>query len=421
MKTLLLLAWQSLLNRRAVALLTVLSIACSVALLLGVERIGQGARQSFTATVSGTDLIVGARGGPVQLLLYSVFRIGDATNNIGWDSYQTFARHPEVAWSVPISLGDSHRGYRVMGTTPDYFRYYRFSGGHELRFRAGQPFAAVFDAVIGAEVAQKLGYRLGQSIVLAHGSGLVGAFDHADKPFRVTGILARTGTPVDQTIHVGLDGIEAIHVDWHQGAPPLPGQTVAASAVREMDLTPTTITAFLLGLKSKLGIFALQREINDYSREPLTAILPGVALRQLWSLVGLADTALRVISVFVVVTGLLGMLTVILASLNERRREMAILRSVGARPWHIFGLLQLEALLLAGLGMGLGVFLVYLAQWASAPWIAERLGLWLPIQGLSRYEFGLLGAIGASAFVLGALPAWRAYRNALADGLTIRL
>jgi len=415
------LAWQSLLNRRLAALLTVLSIACSVTLLLGVERIGQAARQSFTATVSGTDLIVGARSGPVQLLLYSVFRLGDATNNISWDSYQTFAQHPEVAWSIPLSLGDSHRGYRVMGTNLDYFRFFQFGRGRELTFNEGKPFDDVFDAVLGEEVAQKLGYRLGQSIVITHGSNAVSAFVHDDKPFRVSGILARTGTPVDHTIHVSLAGIEAIHVDWQQGAPPRPGEAVSAAAVRDMDLTPQTVTAFMLGLKSKLGIFALQRDINDYRREPLLAILPGVALQQLWRLVGLADTALRVISAFVVVVGLLGMLTVILTSLDERRREMAILRSVGARPWHIFTLLQLEALILALLGAFLGVLLLYLGQILSAPLIAERLGLWLPIQGLSTYDVTVLGLIAASALILGALPAWRAYRNALADGLTIRL
>lgn len=415
------LAWKSLLNRRLAALLTVLSIACSVMLLLGVERIGQGARHSFASTISGTDLIVGARSGPVQLLLYSVFRLGDATNNISWASYQQFANHRDVAWSIPISLGDSHRGYRVMGTNQDYFRFFQFGQNRTLRFSQGKPFDDLFDAVLGAEVAEKLGYQLEQSIVITHGSQAVSHFIHDDKPFRVSGILARTGTPVDRTIHVSLAGIEAIHVDWQQGAPPRPGETISAEAVRSMDLTPHTITAFMLGLKSKLGIFALQRDINDYRREPLLAILPGITLQQLWRLVGLADTALRVISAFVVLVGLLGMLTVILTSLDERRREMAILRSVGARPWHIFGLLQLEALLLASVGAILGVVLVYLLQWLSAPFIAEQLGLWLPIQGLSLFELSVLGLIALSALLLGIVPAWRAYHNALADGLTIRL
>jgi putative ABC transport system permease protein len=421
MTTLLHLAWHSLRNRRLPALLTIFAIACSVTLLLGVERIGQGARHSFASTVSGTDLVVGARSGPVQLLLYSVFHLGDPTHNLRWESYQKFAAHPEVAWSIPLTLGDSHRGYAVLGTNTDYFQYYRFSAGRPLIFREGQAFHDLFEVVLGAEVADKLGYRLGQNIVISHGSHVISHFSHDDKPFRVSGILARTGTPVDHTLHVSLYALEAIHADWRDGAPPLPGQNLSAEAARALDLTPRTITAFMLGLKSKLGIFAVQREINQYPDEALSAILPGVTLQQLWGLVGLADNALKMISAFVVLVGLLGMTTVILTSLDERRREMAILRSVGARPWHIFGLLQLEALLLAVLGAVLGVALLYLGQWLATPLFAAKLGLWLPMQGLSAYEWRILAALALCALLLGALPAWRAYRNALADGLAMRL
>jgi putative ABC transport system permease protein len=119
------LALRSLGNRRLTAILTILSIGLSVALLLGVEKVRSGARESFANTISGTDLIVGARGGGVQLLLYSVFRIGNASNNITWKSFQDVAARPEVAWIVPLSLGDSHRGFRVLGTTRDYFERYR--------------------------------------------------------------------------------------------------------------------------------------------------------------------------------------------------------------------------------------------------------------------------------------------------------
>ena len=127
------LALQSLRNRWLTALLTVLAIAVSIMLLLGVEKVRTGARQSFADTISGTDLIVGARSGSIQLLLYSVFRIGNATNNITWASYQDIAARPEIAWIVPLSLGDSHRGFRVLGTTPDYFAHYRYRQTHGPR------------------------------------------------------------------------------------------------------------------------------------------------------------------------------------------------------------------------------------------------------------------------------------------------
>ena len=414
-------ALASLANRRFTALLTVLAIALSVCLLLAVERVRTEARASFASTISGTDLIVGARSGSVNLLLYSVFRIGNATNNIRWDSFETLARHPQVKWAIPLSLGDSHRGYRVLGTDAGYFEHYRYGRGQSLQLAQGKPFADLFEVVLGAEVAEALKYRLGEQIVLAHGVASVSLTQHDDKPFRVVGILARTGTPVDRTLHISLAGMEALHVDWQNGMPARGAARVSAEQVREMHLQPKAITAALLGLKSKVATFAVQRQVNEYRGEPLLAILPGVALQELWSLMGTAEKALFVVSLFVVLTGLIGMLTAILTSLNERRREMAILRSVGARPWHIAGLLVLEALALALAGAALGLALLYGGIAASQGWVQAQYGLYLPLALPSAYEWSLLGAILGAALLMGGVPAWRAYRQSLADGLSIRL
>jgi putative ABC transport system permease protein len=420
MKTLSL-ALRSLANRRTTALLTLCAIAVSVALLLGVQKLRTAAREGFANTVSGVDLIVGARSGQINLLLYSVFRVGDATANVSWDTYQKVARRSDVAWTIPLSLGDSHRGYRVLGTNLDYFRHYKFAGGRELTFESGKPFADLYDAVLGAEVARALGYKVGDPIVIAHGLGNVSFAKHEDKPFRVAGILARTGTPVDRTVHVSLEAITAIHVDWQSGMRALPGGRVDAQAARAMDLTPASITAFMVGMENRVMTFGLQRAVNEYRQEPLLAIMPGVALTQLWNLVGVADTALMVVAAFVVLAGLLGMLTAILTSLNERRREMAILRSVGARPRHVFTLLVAEAGLLAAAGVAAGVALCYGLMYAAKPLLERRFGLFLEPGGLTGYDIGLLAAIVAAALLMGALPAWRAYRNTLADGLTPRV
>ncbi len=413
------LALQSLLNRWITALLTITTIAASVVLLLGVEEVRTGARQSFADTISGTDLIVGARSGSLNLLLHSVFRIGNATNNVTWQSYQDIAQRPEVAWIVPISLGDSHHGFRVLGTTPDYFKHYKFRQTHGLSFRDGRPFSDLFDAVIGADVAAKLGYKLGDPIVVAHGLGAVAFSEHDDKPFRVAGILERTGTPVDRTVHVSLEAIEAIHVDWQSGAR-VPGRSTSADAVRAMDLTPKAVTAALVGLKSKMAIFRLQRAVNQYRAEPLSAILPGAALQELWDLVGTAETALQVVSAMVVATALLGMLTMILSSLNERRREMAILRSVGARPRTVLGLLMAEAGVLTAAGVVLGILLLYAALLLARPYVDAAYGLHLPIAPLKPEAWTILAIIVLGGCAVGLLPALRAYRLSLADGMTVR-
>jgi putative ABC transport system permease protein len=415
------LALKSLWNRRATALLTICAIAISVALLLGVQKLRTAARESFANTVSGVDLIVGARSGPLNLLLYSIFRIGDATANVSWKTYQKIATHPDVAWTIPISLGDSHRGFRVMGTDENYFAHYRFGGDHELKFSSGGPFHDLYDAVLGADVARTLGYKLGDSIVVAHGVSNVSFAEHKDKPFRVVGILAPTGTPVDRTVHVTLEAISAIHIDWQSGMQAPPGYRVSAAEARHRDLTPDTLTAFLVGMRSRVMTFTMQRAINDYRQEPLLAILPGVALSQLWELVGVADTALLIVAAFVVLAGLLGMLTAILTSLNERRREMAVLRSVGARPRHIFALLVAEAGLLAASGVAAGVGLTYLLLFAGRPLLEKRSGIFVTVTGLSQTDIAILSGIIVAALLMGLLPAFRAYRNALSDGLQVRV
>lgn len=414
------LAVKSLATRWLTVALTVLSIALSVMLLLGVEKVRTGARQSFADTISGTDLIVGARSGAIQLLLYSVFRIGNATNNITWDSYSEIASQPEVAWAVPMSLGDSHHGFRVLGTTLGYFEHYRYRQTNRLQFAAGKPFADLFDAVLGADVAATLGYKVGDPIVVAHGLGNVSFLEHDDKPFRVAGILEKTGTPVDRTVHVSLEAIEAIHVDWQSGGR-IPGQTVTADQVRSMTLKPKAITSALIGLKSKLQVFKLQRAINGYPKEPLSAVLPGAALQELWSLVGIAETALGAVSALVVATALIGMTTMILTTLNERRREMAILRSVGARPQTILGLLMAEAGLLTAAGVALGTLLLYAAIALMRGWADRTYGLNLSLAPPHGAEIAMLAFVVVAGLVAGMIPAIRAYRLSLADGMMVRI
>jgi putative ABC transport system permease protein len=414
------LAIKSFRNRKFTTILTIVSIALSVALLLGVERIRKEAQASFTNTVSGTDLIVGARSGPVQLLLYSVFRIGNATNNISWESYREIARNPNIKWTIPLSLGDSHQGYRVMGTNADYFEFFRFAGGRRLEMAKGNIFEDVFDTVLGADVAETLSYNIGDPIILAHGVGKVSFIKHSDKPFKVVGILKKTGTPVDQTVHVRLEGIEAIHIDWKDGAP-IPGHSISSDEVRTMDLSPQVVTAFLIGLKSRIAAFKVQRFVNEYSKEPLLAILPGVALQELWDLISVAEKALLTVSAFVIVVGLSGMLIALMTSLNERRREMAILRSVGARPLHVFSLIVGESAMLTVAGVAAGVILLYGVLLTVRPFILAKFGLFIAIRGLSTYDLALVGIVCLAGLVIGVIPGYRIYRYSLADGLTIRI
>lgn len=416
------LAYHSLINRKLTTLLTVLSIALSVALLVGVENVRVGARDSFNNTISQTDLIVGARGSSLQLLLYAVFHIGTAANDIRYETYEKFKNHPAVAWTIPLSFGDSHRGYRVVGTTADFYSRYRFRRDQQIRVVAGQVPQGTFDLALGWDAAQALKYKIGDPVIITHGiEEGKGLLQHGDRPFTVTGILGRTGTPIDRSIYVTLEGVEALHLDWEDGAPPMPGEETPTAKIRKEDLRVKQISAFLLRTRSVIDTLQLQRELSTFQAEPLQAIIPGVALSELWQSIGYAEDALAVVTFLVIIVGLLGMLVSLYTSLSERRREMSVLRALGARPGSIILLLVLESGLLAFAGALLGVAIVYAALFGARPVVENHFGLFLSIQPPTQTGYTYLGSVIVLGILIGFLPAMKAYKNSLSDGLSIRL
>jgi putative ABC transport system permease protein len=458
------LAARSLLNRRASAVLTVATIAIAIALVVLVEQMRLQLREGFYRSVSGTDLIVGAPTSPVQLLLFSVFGIGNPSANLDYSRYQELAADPLVEWAVPIALGDAYRGYRVVGTTAAMFERYRYAGGQPLAFAAGAGFDDLFDAVAGAAVARQLGLEPGDPIVLAHGGGNVSLHHHEAQPFRLSGVLAPTGTPVDQAIYIRIDAHHAVHIGWERGMPEparmlapdqaralaadndhdhdhdhghdhAPGDAPGTGAAVDTDpqnhepasmqtpaagLEPSQVSAVLLGLKTRAAALGLQYRLNQQRERPLLAILPGLALQQLWRITGLAEQILRVVSGLVVLAGLMGMLTALLGSLAERRREMAILRACGARPWQVAWLLLVEAGLLTALGIGAGLLLAWAAQLALAPWLLNQFSIALSPTWPEAWQWLILGGIWVSGLLVALLPATLVYRRTLADGMQIR-
>ena len=408
----------SLYARFLTVCMTVFAISLSLMLYMSVEKLRTSAYTSFTDTISQTDLIIGSRASSVQLLLYSVFRIGNATNNITWESYLDIIDRDEVDWAVPISLGDSHKGFRVMGTNKEFFNRYKFRGGQPIEIEKGFLFEDLYDVVLGSGVAEKLGYDINTPLIVSH--GLESFTKHDDQPFRVSGILKKTGTPVDNTVIVSLTAIEAIHVDWSTGAK-IPGQQTPIEEIRQMDLTPKNITAALIGVKSKLSIFYLQRWINDYPEEALTAILPGAALQELWRVVGVVENLLLGISVVVIFTTLIGMTAIIFSSLNERRREMAIWRAMGATPRMIIGLLMLEAFFISMLSVIISTVLLFFSLAVLQPWIDNNYGILVSVEMLSIKDMYVFIMFIIAAMVVSLLPAARAYWFSINDGMTIKI
>jgi putative ABC transport system permease protein len=413
------LALRSLRHRALTSCLCLLSIALSVGLFIAIDRVREGAEEGFTNTISGADLLVGARGSPLQLMLYSIFHLGSPTNNIRMNTYKDLKANPQLAWTIPISLGDSYRGHRVVGTDENFFEHYRFRGDQRPLITQGEIFRELYDVVIGSEVARKFNLKVGDPIVIAHGISETAIFEHNDTPFRIVGLISPTSTPIDKAIFITLEGMEAMHIGWETGVPS--GDRPEKKLLRRHDIEPKQITSFLAGAKARFHVLRLRSMIDSYEGEPVMAAIPALALQELWQTVGYVESTLSLVSLCVLAVGLIGIVIALYTSINERRREMAILRSLGAGPFSVGGLLALESTLLVTLGSLLGLGLNYLAVILLRPVLQSQFSVYLPLLPPSAREWGYLGLVIVAGLIAGLLPALKAYRNSLQDGLTIKI
>ena len=448
-------ALRSLLTRKLALSLVVLAIALSLSALLITRTLSDGLRSGFSSSVSGTDLIVAARSHPLQVVLYSVFRLGSPTQALSaqrWDSIRTRA---DVAWSFPLVLGDSHRGYAVIGTTDEYFVHFRYGRQQSLQSEAGAElaFRHPLQVIIGAEVARTLGYERGDHLIISHGSHQHSFHHHDELSFAIAAVLQPTGTPVDRSIHVHLNTLEALHSpellnlvagaepthvehsdtehehehehdhkhdhdhDHQHGHHPLhiPAAEAPALPALSFDQLPsaTAVSAVFVGLKSRALAFRAQAQLNAADAEPLTAVMPGVALSEFWQLMAQAESLLQLLSAVMLVTALLGSVAMLQLSLVVRQPEIGLLRLIGARPRHILALLQLEVLLMMAaswlLALLLGsAFMALLQHWLGAHYGVAVSGL-LSLTELPLYM--LLSVV--LALVAGLIPALSAYRMSL--------
>ncbi len=414
MRILLHIAFKSLLNRKITIILTIVSLTLSISLFLSIDTLRLGTKKSFFGNVKSGDLILGAKSGEIQLILYSLFQIGSPTNNISWQSYQTFSKHPEVSWTIPISLGDSHKQFRVMGTNNNYFKYFNYRKNKKLEFSQGEKLNNIFDVVIGSDVQKSLNYKLQDNIIIAH--GISSQSLHDEFPFKVTGILKKTGTAADRLVIVSLEALEAIHKDWKTGIK-LPSKKEAKTYLQNENLDPKEITAAIVKIKSPIKIFKIQREINNFELEPLQAVIPGIALSKLWQIVSVTENIMLSISSMVIFTSLIGLITILYSNLNSRRHEMALLRIVGASPKNIFSLLLFESLIISLFSIIIAILLKQLLSLIFFPILDKNFGIYLEMQFLSIKDIYFLTLVLFSSIIVSIFPAFQAYKNSVNDGI----
>ena len=439
MSPIVVLALRSLWHRRIPTVLTILSISMSVALFVGVDKIREATRDAFGGAISKVDLIVGPRSGTLSLLLFSVFHVGSPTHNISMKAVDFAKAQPEVDWVVPFSLGDGFHGAAVVGTTPEFFVHYKYRDGKSMAYRVGQGFSGDNDIVVGASVGEKQRLNLGDKIVLSHGHTEDGdGFEkHEDHPFTVTGILEVTGTPLDKSVFVTLGGLGEIHREigaeahheeghdeegHHEEGHHEEGHHEDHGSFKEQGgkLVATSVSGFFLGAKNRMDSLNLQRTLNTWDGDALLAILPGMAMAELWKNLSIIETAMSLVSFCVVVAGILGLFVSLYIISGQRQREMTVLRAVGAGPGAIFAMLAGEAvgLVLGGIGMGAGV--MYAGLYLLSPWIEKKFSISFPISGVSTMDIVFAASMLAVGCLVGVLASFKAYRSAMREGLATR-
>ncbi len=437
------LAWQSLLSRKITSLLTFVALLVSVSLLFSIEHIRSQTQENFNRTVSGIDIVVAARSSQINVLLSSVFRIGANPNGLSWETYQDISKNKQVVWTIPISLGDTYQGFPVVGTSAAYFQHYQYGSKQTLSLQLGRFFAAPNEVVIGASIANSLDLHIGQQIVLSHGSGKVSFSHHDLHPMLIVGILDATGTPVDKSLHVPLVAIDEIHKavapslqssfsrpsmlkpnaqdDEHEQNSETKNEhdhvtltNVPDIAVGSFDLIgkPTQISAMMLKAESPFAILTLQRDLNRYQAEAISAILPQVALAELWQVIGSVEALLQVIALLVLCSSLIGLVTMLLASMHERRSEISVLRALGASPLFIASLIQAEALLISILALIGGYLVVTLSIFAAGNWLLLEYGVFVSPHIYSTDIMFYAVLVLGLTLVVAMIPTLLAYRSA---------
>jgi len=392
------------LNTALNILLLTLSVATLVILVLFSSQLSE----RFARDAQGIDLVVGAKGSPLQLILSSIYQVDVPTGNIPLETVDMLRGDPTVAQVIPLALGDSFRSYRIVGTESAYVNHY---GGEMAQ---GRMFEAPFEAVIGAQVARGTGAGLGQKFEGSHGTAGDGQA-HEETPFEVVGILAPTGTVLDRLIVTPVSSVWAAH-----GFGPGPDEDHDAAHGDHEDeaahAEPTLeVTALLVKYRSSLAAVRLPSFINRQTQ--LQAAAPAVEMTRLLSLLGVGIDAVRAFAVLLMITSGLSIFVALYSALRQREGDMAMLRVMGARPPAIFGHIVLEGVLLAAAGALLGVIVGHGVVAFAAATFPQ-----LQDMGLSALRFEPAEAvIVAAAIAMGGLaallPALKVFRVDIAQTL----
>ena len=387
------------------SLFHIIVLALGIAAIITLLHISQQLEQRFTRDLKGIDLVLGAKGSPLQLILSSVFHIDIPTGNIPLSEAQKIAKNPMVRASMPIALGDNVQGFRIVGTSQEYPKHY----GAELA--EGVYWDAEMQAVLGSDVARRTGLRVGDTFSGSHGL-TQGGEAHSEFPYVVKGILKPTGTVIDRVVLTDVESVWHIH-EHHQHHEHKEGEE---HHHHEEQNTNREITALLIAYKSPAAAVTLPRLINQNSS--LQAASPAFETARLIKIMGVGSEAITLFAGILIAIATVGFFVTLCTAVNERRYDIALMRSLGATRKKILGFVLAEGLTLGMLGVLVGFVLGHILASVAASWIEQSHHLLLNAVGFHPHEaYLLLLAIGIS-IVASILPAITAYRTNIATILS---
>ena len=423
-----LLSWQNLRARPLSTFMSLLLLTMGVSIISMLLLLNQQLTQNFNQNIKGIDLVVGAKGSPLQLILASVYHIDNPTGNIPLAEANQLAKHPLVAQAIRMAYGDSYQGYRILGTEHSYPAHY------EAEVAEGRLWEAQFEVTLGATVAQRLGLSVGDEFYGQHGGDGNGE-THDEHAYRVVGIFALNGSVVDQLIMTPLNSVWGVH----EHADEAPAQAVTAEAdhpdedghdhaegeehdhaegeAHDHDHAEEDrdITAMLITYRSPMGMMMLPRMINQETS--MQAALPAIEINRLFELFAVGIDTVQAIALAIIVISGISVFVSLYNSLRERRYELALMRSMGASRGQLFWLVVQEGLMLATLGYGLGIALSRLGMWLLSTAVLEDFHYELSSALFLQGELWLLGVTLLIGLLAAALPATQAFRLNISETL----
>ncbi len=393
------LALAYLASRPLLTALHVALLALGVATLVFLLLVSHQAEERLARDAKPVDLVVGAKGSPLQLILSSVFHADVPTGNIGLAEAQAIMANPMVAAATPLALGDAYRGHRIVGTEPSFLALY------DARVAQGEIFAAPMEAVVGSEVARRQGLAPGATITGSHGLAQVGTA-HDDHPYRITGVLAPTGSVIDRLVVTSVESVWEVH-EHHGAAPSPPGARAPGPASPGAAQGRPEITALLIRYATPLAAAMLPRSIN--ATTALQAASPAYESARLFDLLGVGIETLRWFAIVLMASAALSVFVALTSALQDRRYDLALLRALGARPASLAVLTLAEGVTLLGVGVILGLALGHGAVHGLGLWLAQS-GSWA-LSGLTWVagEGLLVAAVSAAGLATCLIPAAQAY------------